>query len=134
MITITTEHQTMTFEGSLLGFGTSEKTRHTHAGDYITAEEGRCSACRWQEASIYTVDDEDADFVVYTRGVSIIPGETEYSRVTRTDSAHAVQELLTVRKKGTVFMPHPARIALAQAADLDVDLRDVWRNLPAGLL
>lgn len=133
---------TETFQGELLGEGSSFHRQHTHTTDYVAAgknpangRNNRCQACRWQEAFIYddTTDPKNPVYVVYTRGATIIPGERVYFNLNRTDSAMAVRELLTVRKESGVFIPAPAKMALASAADLDDDLREVYDTLPAGL-
>lgn len=139
MITIEHSNGTEVFRGKLLGYGSSEQDKHNHSTDYVAAGEDprtghkiRCSACRWQVAYIY--DDLDTgDYVVYTQGVSIIPGERTYDKFTRTDSPMMVREALTVRKPTSVFMPAPAKHALAKAAEMDADLREIYDTLPAGL-
>lgn len=137
-ITITLPHGVEQFKGELLGRASSHQEHHNHTTDYIqpgTDARGRklsCKACRWQEVDIY--EDYGTDgFVVYTNGRSIIPGEHDYVNLHRTDTAMGVRELLTVRKPEGKFMPAPARMALAAAAELDEDLREVYDTLPAGL-
>lgn len=138
-ITIKLATGTETFQGELLGEGSSHQPDHNHSTDYVASGKDprtnrniRCQACRWQEAYIY--DDTDNDvFVVYTRGATIIPGERVYENFNRTESAMGVRELLTVRKDSGVFMPAPAKMALAEAADVDDDLRHVYDTLPVGL-
>ena len=135
MITITTAQQgTTTFHGIILGSATSEDKQHNHPGDYLPAsaqpaggKRPSCSACRWFAVALY--DDTDTDeYVVHTIGRSIIPGEIDYARVSRTQSAYEVVEILTVRQKGAVFIAAPSLRALAQAAALDDDIRDAYIN------
>lgn len=138
-ITIKLTTGTDTFRGELLGEGSSHQPDHNHSTDYVasgkdpmTGRNNRCQACRWQEAYIY-YDDGVQRYVVYTRGATIIPGERTYETFNRTESAMGVRELLTVRKPEGPYMPKPAKMALAAAAELDDDLREVYDTLPAGL-
>jgi hypothetical protein len=133
--TITTAQQgTTTFNGEVLGQAGSYDPRHTHTGDFLPDTQSvpgskklSCSACRWFEVTLY--DDHDADeYVVHTVGRSILPGEIDYARVSRTSSAYEVVEILTVRQKGSTFIAAPSLRALAQAAAVDDDMRDAYVN------
>lgn len=138
MVTITTADQTVQFHGVLIGEGSSHSRHHNHlTNTYVqdgrdpkTNRKYKCHACRWQDVYIYTVNDSD-DYVVYTIGMTMVPGELEYTKITRTASPTEVQEVLTVRNREGAYIPAPARRALAQAADKDEDLEDIYRSLPA---
>lgn len=138
MITIETPSGPERFRGELLGEGTSVRGWHSHSGDVVPAgrdANGRkfqCQACRWQEVYIY-MDLDTGKFIVHTIGRTTVPGEQDYVKFVRTDSALAVREILTVRKPEGPFIPAPAKIAIAAAAELDADMRDVYDTLPAGL-
>lgn len=134
---ITTKQQgTVEFYGELLGSATSETERHSHPGDFVPDDRddrGRrqsCSACRWFEAELYRELNGPTiiGYVIHTVGRSIMPGEIDYARVLRTDSAFEVIELMTVRQKGATFLPAPSSRALAQAASLDDDIREAYIN------
>jgi hypothetical protein len=138
---ITTKQQgTVTFFGSLIGHATSEATRHNHAGETLapTGHSDRdrkgprpsCSACRWFEAELYQeiYQGQVSGYVIHTIGRSIVPGEIDYARVLKTDSAFEVVELMTVRQKGAVFLPAPSSRALAQASSVDDDIREAYIN------
>lgn len=129
-ITLSTGH---VFAGRIIGASTSEAPGHNHAGDYLSptvaTENGRrtkCSACRWLETTLYITD--AGGYVVHTVGRSIVPGEQDYPRVTFTDSAYEVVELLTVKKSGEPFIPLPSARALAQAADRDDAIQEAYVN------
>lgn len=131
--TISTEKQgSTTFEGDLLGSGTSHSADHSHPGGFIsrTPVNGRrasCSACRWFEVSLYW-DVDAGQYVVHTIGRSIVPEEIDYARIARTHSPYEVLEFLTVRQPGNVFIASPSLHALAQAAHLDEGIRDAYVN------
>lgn len=117
------------FYGALLGTGSSERDTHNHDGDIAPAGH-RCSACRWYEAFVYLRRTKDQDdYIVYTVGETIIPGETRFSRIEATASPYDVVELLTVRKRDAEpYLPMQASRALAQAAELDNRIRDAYIN------
>lgn len=129
--TLHTETGDHTFTGEVLGTATSEARNHNHDSDFLSATtppvEGRrakCSACRWLETTIYATD--NGKFVIHTNGRSIVPGEKDYVRVTFTESAYEVVEILTVKGQKEPFIPAPSARALAQAASVDEDMRDAY--------
>lgn len=131
--TLHTETGDHTFTGKIIGASTSEAQFHNHPGDYLlpaqsgtTGRRLKCSACRWLETKLYTTD--AGKYVVHTIGRSVVPGEQDYARVTFTESAYEVVELLTVRGQAEPFIPRPSARALAQAADRDDDMHDAYVN------
>lgn len=130
--TLHTETGDHTFTGKIMGASTSEASYHNHAGDFLApgrTPDGRrtkCSACRWLETKLYVTDTDK--FVVHTVGRSIVPGETDYARVTFTPSAYEVVEILTIKSGKEPYIPVPSARALAQAAQLDDDIHDAYVN------
>jgi hypothetical protein len=129
---ITTEQQgTVTFTGTLLGHASSESRFHNHDTDYVSSgfdgngRKIKCSACRWHEATIYR--DENGGFVLHTVGRTIIPGEVDFAKVSRTTSAYELEEMMVVRGDKP-YRPRTSAQALAQAAALDEDIRDAYVN------
>lgn len=145
------------FYGTALGFATSQRDLHDH--DVTCDENGvpdnyappgeRCSACRWFEVRIYSVqyelllpkdytvhdttDTEDFEqidrrgrYLVVTAGMSVVPGEITMRRASWTDSAYEVLELLTQRRSSTPFLPGPSARALAQAATWDSGINSAY--------
>lgn len=118
----------VTFEGSLLGTGTSFQSEHSHVGD-VPERGTRCSACRWFDVSIFESTDEDtAMYVVYTVGRSIVPGESDRPKIAWTDSAYEIVELLTTRKDDVPRVPKPSLRALAQASQYDEDIAEACQR------
>lgn len=76
---------------------------------------------RWFEVAIYKTD--DGEYVIHTRGCTVVAGEETWHRVVRTTSSFAVIEFLTVDHKGETYIPRDSIFALAQAAQWDDDLR-----------
>jgi len=117
--------------GSLLGRATSEQDEHN---DHVGAHAGRgerCSACRWFEVLILNVsEDEEAgvEYLLYTVGRSIVPGETDRIRTVWTDSPRKVVAALVVRQDGQPRLPIASDWALAEASDLDDDIADAYEN------
>lgn len=121
--------RTSRYAAALLGDASSRRDEHTHdrERDPYVPPGGRCSACRWFEVDIYRTD--AGTYVVHTVGASVVPGERRRSRVTETTSAYEVIELLTVRPYGKEpFITAQSAGALAQAAELDDDVRDAYIN------
>jgi hypothetical protein len=121
---------TVTVQGYLLGRATSEKEGHNHAEDF-TPDGQRCSACRWFEVIIIdTSDDAEAgtDYLVYTCGRTMLPGEHDRTRFVYTDSPHEVVSALVVRQHGQPKLPVASDRALAQAAWLDNEIADAYVN------
>lgn len=127
-----TLHTAAPFTGRIIGAGTSESRDHNHPGDYMTPgiasgeRRLKCSACRWQETTIFVTDDDR--FVVHTVGRSIVPGESDRHRVTFTSSAYEIVEVLTVKGNKEPFLPDPSARALAQAAAVDDDVQEAYVN------
>lgn len=143
--------QKFEFVGVELASGSSERTTHSHdlSRDRYTPRGVRCSACRWHEITlyrryvtegidlktdparprIYPIEPVPGDYVVHTVGESLIPGETRLSRISLTDSAYEVVELLTVRRPGSEpFMTAQSARVLARAAEFDDDIHDAYVN------
>lgn len=139
------------FHGKLLGAGSSLRDEHVHdrARDRYAPRGVRCSACRWFEVAIYRryftegidletdpkspkiypIDPEPGDYVVHTVGASIVPNENRLSRISSTDSAFEVVELLTVRRQNQEpWIPSQSSRALARAAETDDGIRDAYIN------
>lgn len=125
------------FAGMLIGWSTSESATHRDHPDTDYAPKGvKCSACRWLEVELYirfgeiTPDGTDPDvYVVVTRGPSMIETETDYEKITFTESGYEVIELLTVRKGQNSFIPPQHMRALAQAANFDARIEDIYTNM-----
>jgi hypothetical protein len=124
--TLETDQADYDFEGVTLGASTSQRGFHNHEEDFLpavmhslesNARRRKCSACRWFEVRIFRTD--GGKFVAHTVGRSIVPGETDYSKVIFTDSATDLIDKLTVRGVAEPFLPAPALRALEQAADKD---------------
>jgi hypothetical protein len=133
---IKVEGQSYEFAGILLAEGSSQSDSHRDHADSDTAPKGvKCSACRWLEVELYRRIDEKSDvYVVVTRGPSICEGERDYEKITFTESAYEVVEVLTVRKtRGTqsTFLPPQHARALAQAAAHDEGLKDAYLSAVA---
>lgn len=128
------------YKGELLGGASSHRPEHNHPGDFLSPgqydgkRKKRCQACRWEVAEIYGVDDDDDSYVVYVVGHSIVPGEVPYVKNVHTSSIYTVLETLIVRNQNGTFLPEPARIALAEAAQHDDGMESLYRNLPKDLM
>lgn len=132
------ERQQYEFAGALLAWGSSESGDHRDHPNSDYAPKGvKCSACRWLEVELYRKFSSSANddggqgntYVVVTRGPSIVPDERDYEKITFTESAYEVVEVLTVRKtRGTqsTFLPPQHARALAQAAAHDEGLKDAY--------
>lgn len=127
-----------TFNGRIIGAGTSETAHHNHAEDWLAPSPSplndgtaaprrrKCSACRWLETTLYRTD--MGKYVVHTIGRSIVPGEIDYVRVTFTPSAYEMVEILTVKSGREPYIPDPSARALAQAAEDDDRIQDAYVN------
>lgn len=144
--------ETVRFEGRIIGSASSEKDTHIgHPRTDWAPKHVKCSACRWLEATIYKRRIVDPvmkidglaksdnlrcryDYVIYTVGVSNVPGEIDFIRLHQTSSAFEVVELLTVRRynritgKTDAFLPPQHAQALAQAASIDEDVSEAYVN------
>jgi hypothetical protein len=135
---LSVEKQKYEFAGVLLAWGSSESGDHRdHANTDYAPKGVKCSACRWLEVELYSkfpdqVNEDNGQgsmYVVVTRGPSIVPGERDYEKITFTESAYEVVEVLTVRKtRGTqsTFLPPQHARALAQAAAHDDGIKDAY--------
>jgi hypothetical protein len=108
-----------------LGHDTSKRETHYKHDGYEYASVGRCSACRWFEIGLYRTPE---DYVVWTCGHTIVPGEESRITIQRTDNEFSVVEFLTVRKGANVFLPTPSANVLAQAAKYDSGIQDAYFN------
>lgn len=124
------DQERFTFTGRLLGSGTSRNTHHSDHRDEFARRGERCSACRWFEVYIYRRSPNG--YVVQTIGESVVPGEVRLSRIVETTNAYEIVELLTVRKRNTdPYIPPQSLRVLAQAAQYDDDVRDVYLDVAA---
>lgn len=125
---------TLRFEGWIIGAATSRQRVHrSHGDERFAPRKVKCSACRWNEVTIYVrqhpEDNNRFDYVVVTVGASEVPGEVDLQTITETSSAFEVLEALTVRpRSGAPFLPGQYASALAQAASRDDDLREAYLN------
>lgn len=138
ILQLTVEDREYSFAGVLLAWESSESNDHRDHPNSDYAPKGvKCSACRWLEVELYkrlpdSVNDDDGQgptYVVVTRGPSLIPGERDYEKITFTESAFAVVEVLTVRKtRGTqsTFLPPQHAMALAKAAAHDDGIKEAY--------
>lgn len=131
------KERALDFQGKILGSGTSRALQHNHPGyDYITQAppasahsspyKPKCSACRWNEVTVYKA--EDGSYVAYTEGQTIVPGENVYSRIFQVRGGVALVDALTVRTPGGPFLPRPAAAALAQAAESEDSIYDAFND------
>lgn len=120
------EQQLVTFTGEEIGTASSKYETHNHDVVAGPLPGQRCSACRWQEVRLF--QRADKTYCVYTVGRSTIPGERDFIKYRTTTSAFEVIELLTVRSGKNAFLPVPAARALAQAAQVDDEIRDAYVN------
>lgn len=155
----------LNFRGRCLGFASSRRDEHDHpvtydsAGRPITFSEPgtRCSACRWFEVWIFSVEAELVDectcapdyatdrhqsgcgqepprghYLLLTAGRTVVPDEVDKRRSEWTDSPFKIVELLTQRgQRGgerTSFLPIASAHALADAAQWDDGVRDAYVN------
>lgn len=147
--------------GKLIGYATSFRDEHTHPTQTADrqvryVESGsRCSACRWFEVRIFTVDcvyadhctcptasDDDNDphdhdcgeespehkYLVLTYGITTVPGESHKRRAVWTDSPYEIVEILTQRNSSGTFLPATSARVLSQAANCDDGIRDAYIN------
>jgi hypothetical protein len=133
------------FEGALLGFGTSRRRSHINHHPGSTPPPGtRCSGCRWTDTKIYW-SATDSKYIVHIVGVSIVPGERDKIRVVWAEDADAVLDglliapprHLTRQHRSTVDptaleLPQPNAHALEEASEHDAALADVHRAWSAG--
>lgn len=115
----------------LLGYATSQRDQHRNHNDdeFMPANNGRCSACRWFEIRIFRVIDPitvGGQYIVHTYGRTIVPDEIELCRLYVTSSPHEIIEFLTVHKNGFVFVPVASIHALAQAAHWDPEIERAY--------
>jgi len=124
------DQERFSFTGRLLGSGSSRNIHHSDHQTEFARRGERCSACRWFEVYVYKRDPNG--YVVQTIGESDVPGEVRLSRIVETTNAYEIVELLTVRKRDTnPYIPPQSLRALAQAAQYDDDVRDVYLDVAA---
>lgn len=80
---------------------------------------------RWFEVDLYYEPHSDT-YLVHTQGMSRVAGEQTYARLVRTSSAYEIVELLRVYHNGKNYIPRQSMRALAQAAQWDDNVRDVY--------
>lgn len=149
--------------GRLIGFASSFRDEHTHPvhndrEDVQYVQSGaRCSACRWFEVRIFTVEcvytdkctcpaksDNDVisrahqancgelppehKYLVLTYGITTVPGESHKRRAVWTDSPYEIVEILTQRNASGTFLPATSARVLSQAAGSDSGIRDAYIN------
>lgn len=126
-------------DATFLGFGSTERTKHTnHASDYATPGV-KCPACRWYESRLFKVHDEHAHhYVVHHVGASVVPGEVYLHRYEDAWSAHEVIELFTIRphpddsapdaRPRAPFLTRPGAHVLAVAAGFDEEVSFAYVN------
>lgn len=127
------------FNGLLLGVSSSHRNQHIdHAQGTYAARRESCKACRWSEIRLFREVNDSKQFLIHLIGQSIVPGEVMLSRAEWLNAASEVLEALTTRKApideghrirpGSVYIAPTAARVLAQAANEDTDIRDVWEN------
>jgi hypothetical protein len=102
--------ESLSFEGQLLGAGTSK----------VPGKQ------RWFEINIYRK--RDGSYVVHTIGMSLIDGESPLVRIIMTTSAFEIISVLVVNHNNKTYIPRQSDRALAQAAHWDDDIRDAYIN------
>jgi len=123
---------TVIFDGKVLGRATSQQPDHNHDAPFVAPgfdENGRknkCPACRWLEVTVYATTPRG--YVLHTIGKTVVPGEIEFARISRTASAFELVDIATVRSGNKPYLPAPSSRALAQASDKDDDVRDAYVN------
>lgn len=106
-VTLVDHGQSLSVRARCLGRSTSKRAHKT----------------RWFEVEIYKTD--DGEYLVQTRGMTVIPGEITKTRVVRTRSSFEVVQVLEVgRHNETPYLPRDSLRALAQAAQWDDDLME----------
>lgn len=130
----------ISFTGKLIGIGSSYRPVHTHQGDYADkASVPKCSACRWFELRVFTVDEPIPEFsvnvryLVYFTGISLVPGEHQRCRYELAITAWEVIEAMTLRHRlptgeSNVYLSTVASRALAMAAGHNADIREAYIN------
>jgi len=113
-------------QGVALGSGSSRALSHSHDPSSPPAPYQRCSACRWTQITI--VRGERSGYVVVSEGLSNVPGEVPYGRVTEAeDSDTLVRDLFRVdQREGRdpkPFLPKVALRALTVSAEKDSNIR-----------
>jgi hypothetical protein len=88
----------------------------------------RAGKLRWFEVDIYRQD--DGEYVVHTRGMTLVADETTYTRILRTRSAFEIVDALIVNHRDKIYLPQQSTRALAQAAQWDDDCLEAYREAP----
>lgn len=109
-----------------LGRHSSKRTMHyRHEDSEYAPRKHRCSACRWFEVALYRTE---TDYVLWTCGHTIVPGEKSRIHIHRTSNEWRIVELMTVRKGETAFIPTPSASVLADAAKIDRGIQEAYVN------
>jgi hypothetical protein len=131
--TIQDQHgQSITITGELLGLGSSFRPRHQNHPDATFAPpRTHCSTCRWTEIRIFAVDSEvdnpaPLPYLVVKSGVSVAPGEKNFTEWEGLVTGDEVLEKLTTRRGRDAFLTMPASRAASQAASFDPGMREAW--------
>lgn len=126
------DSQLRTFDGQLLGFGTSQMDSHIHPPGQLP-EGLRCSGCRWTETRIWW-SATDSSYVVGVKGHSSLPGEQHRYKSWWATSADGVLDVLLTTpppRRALLFpvgyreLPTANYDALLEAAEDDRDLSEV---------
>lgn len=88
----------------------------------------RVGKMRWFEVDIYRQD--DGEYLVHTRGMTVVPDEATFTRILRTRSAFEIVDALIVNHNGKIYLPQQSTRALAQAAQWDDDCLEAYREAP----
>ena len=80
---------------------------------------------RWLDMKLYKTS--DGEYIVYTIICSGNEDENRY-KIRRTRSPFAVVEYLTLIREGKPYLPRDAALLLAEAANLDDDIREAYVN------
>lgn len=110
--TVYNREQEITFQGELLGEGSSESP----------------SKLRWYEVELWkTVDDR---YVIHKIGVSEVDGEEDrHSAIVADTPEGAVRALYSRRPAGDYHLPLTAKRALDMAGDVDPPLREAFLHI-----
>jgi hypothetical protein len=98
-------------DGWYLGFFSSQRDDHTHAGERPIRGRG-CQACRWFEMSLWRTT--DGAYVLVRQNVTRVPSERDFTHLHRVEAA---ADLLGVADMGV--RSRPMRALLEAAAPHD---------------
>lgn len=109
-----------------LGHHTSARDEHyRHPDTEYAPQKHRCSACRWFEVYLFRTP---TDYVLWSCGHTIIPGENNRITIERTPNEYRIVELMTVRRGESAFLPAPSAYVLADAAKIDEGILEAYVN------